>query len=76
MNMTQGEYKPQQTDVHEVQLSKMLFLEGKETDTVGGKWLLLVFNWRRLFHVFAGHTFVKPGSYGRTGLSFSKYCPG
>jgi len=60
----------------QTQLSKLLFLEGKAMETAGGKWLLSVFNWRRLFHVFPSHAFVKPGSYKRIGLSFSKYCPG
>ena len=60
----------------QAQLSKLLFLEGKEIETAGGKGLLLLFNWRSRFHVFSSHAFVKPGSYKRIGLSFSKYCPG
>ena len=40
----------------QAQLSKMLFLEVKEVETVGGKWLLLVFN--LFIHVYSSCAFV------------------
>lgn len=43
----------------QAQLSKMLFLEGKKLEAIGGKWLLLAVSQRqRTFHVFSSHAFV------------------